>query len=146
MRIPGDRVGALDTRELVAQFVRQEAAASPGGVYVEPHIVLGTDIGDLVNRIEGAKHGGAAGAVDIEGPLAHLDAFHNQPLELVGPHSAALVARHLDHVVGAQSAGGAGALARVVALLGRYSIRVSRASALIGFGRVGWRKYSRAPR
>lgn len=77
MGIPGDRVGALNTGELVAQFVRQEAAASPSGVYVEPHIVLGADIGDLVNRVEGAQHGGAAGAVDIEGPLAHLDALHD---------------------------------------------------------------------
>lgn len=78
---------------------------------MKPHIVLGTDIGYLVNRIKGAKHSCAAGAVDIEGPLAHLDPLHNQPLQFVGSHSAALVARHLNHVVSTQAAGRASALA-----------------------------------
>lgn len=116
VRVPRDRVGALHAGQLVAQLVRQQAAATPGGVDVQPHVVLGAQVRNRLDRVEGAQHGGAAGAVHIEGPVAGLDARQDQALEFVGPHAAALVAGHLDHVVDAEAAGGAGALTRVVAL------------------------------
>lgn len=116
VRIPGDRVGALDAGQLVAQLRRQQAAAAPGRVNVEPHVVLGADVGDRVHRIEGAQNGRAAGAVHVEGPIARLDALPHEALEFVHAHSAALIAGNLNHVVRAEATSSARALARVVAL------------------------------
>ena len=128
VRVPSDRVGALDAGEFVAQLLRQQTATAPRGVDVEPEVVLGADVGDGTHRVEGAQDGGAAGAVDVEGPVAGSEPLDNKSLELVDPHPAALVASHLDDIVHAQAAGGAGPLARVVALLG---------SAVVGRRLVG---------
>jgi len=75
--IPGDRVGAFNSAQFVAQLGRQQAAAAPRSVYVEPHVVFGANVRNWLNRIEGAQHCGAAGAVHVKGALVVCNALQD---------------------------------------------------------------------
>lgn len=116
MRVPGYRVGPFDAVQFVAQQWREQTTASPGGVDMQPHVVLCANISNRVDGVECAQDSCSAGAVDIKRPVALFNALLHQQLKLFRYHSASLIARDIDYVVDTEAASCACTFARVMAL------------------------------
>ena len=60
VRVPDDAVRPFQTRHQVAVPLAQNGRSPVSCVHVEPYSVLGADVGDLVQRVEGPRGRGAS--------------------------------------------------------------------------------------
>ena len=89
MRVDGDRVGALPAGEVVSQLGADRRRTGVGGVDVEPDARLRAEIGERRNRIDRARTRRPDGRDERAGAV-QIDGF--------GPHTEALVHRHLPQL------------------------------------------------
>lgn len=93
VRIEGDGVGELDSRERLAPAGGQREEAAVGCVDVHPQAVLAGDPGDLRERIDGAGVRRAAARDDQKGAPAGRPVLAQGGLERLGEHPEPRVAR-----------------------------------------------------
>ena len=119
VRVDRERVDAVETGEEVRARGRRGGGSAVGAVHVQPHAVRCADVGERVERVDGA---GARGAGDAD-HRDRRDAGGNVGLdrarELVGPDAEGIVAADRAQRPPAEAEDVAGALERVVHVLGR---------------------------
>lgn len=99
-------------------------------INVQPEVVLGADISDGREGVEGTEHRGAGRRVDKERSLAGSQRLLHTALQRLRDHAARPVTRHLVYVVGPQAQPVRRLQYRVVALLqGHHSFQGNPPSA-----------------
>ncbi len=88
MRVDGYGIGEMASFELVRMSGREDSGAAPGGVYVEPEVVSGTDGGDFGKGVIGAEDGGAGRGVHVERRVSVCLGLFNLRGESVRKHAS----------------------------------------------------------
>ena len=91
MGVEGDRVGPLDPVEQRPQLGCEHGRPAVGRVDVQPQPVLGAQVGDRGQRVDGAGGGGAGRRDDHERPHAGPDVVGHGPAQVVEAHPVAVV-------------------------------------------------------
>ena len=104
MRVHGDGVGGVAAGELVGVRGGEDGRAAPGGVDVQPEVVVAADGGEGAERVVGAQDRGAGRGVEVEGGLASVLCRGDEGREGGGIHAAGLgVHGHGPHGRGAEA-------------------------------------------
>ena len=119
MRVDRDRVGALEAAEERGRARRRGRGRAVGAVDVEPHAVLGADVGERVERIDRARARRAGGADHGDRDHACGAIGLDRARQLVGAHAEGAVGADRAQRAAAEAEHVAGARDRVVRLLGR---------------------------
>ncbi len=137
VRVDRERVDALEPAEQGSARRRGRRGGAVGAVDVHPDVVLGADVGEGVERIDGARAGRARDADDGDGRHAGRDVRLDRAGELVGPDAEGVVAADLAKRAPAQAEHVAGAADRVVGLLGGVDRGRTGLDAQLARGRQG---------
>ena len=131
VRVDRDRVGALEPAEERRGAGRRGRGSAVRAVDVEPHAVLGADVGNRVEGIDGAGAGGAGDAHDGDRRDAGGAIGLDRAGELVGAHAQGVVAADDAQRAAAEAEHVAGAADRVVRVLAGVDRGRSRRHAVL---------------
>lgn len=93
----------LNALEFVFVLGGHKRTAAPGSIHVQPHVVFFAKVGDFLDGVERAQHGGAGGGEHHEGSGALGLGAQHLGLQVRHAHAADLVDSHSVHVVGAEA-------------------------------------------
>ena len=117
------RVGALHATEQRPAALRQYRGGTVCSVHMQPQVLLLADIGDGVQRIDGAGIGGAGGGDDTKGPPPASPIFVDGFFERRHVEPQLLVHRHQSNLLGLKAENSEVLPIRRVSLVGAVNNR-----------------------
>ena len=103
VRVGRDGVGPLEALEQRLELRRDRGQRPVGPVHVEPEALGGAQVGQLVERVDGAGVHGAGVAHDDRGLPAGLPVVGDRPLQQVHADAEAVVGRDLPQLLPADA-------------------------------------------
>ena len=103
VRIERDSVGARNRLEPVTVGRVERSPGAECAVDVQPDAELGCDIGDFIQRIDGAGIRGAAAGHDRERNLARFPVALDRRAKQLGPHAKCVIGRNRTQVIGSDA-------------------------------------------
>src|SRR5262245_47616617 len=103
MRVPSQRVGALDTLEQSTMLFTHQESPAVGAVHMQPKIMFLRNIGDGIEWIERADRSRAARSHDTEWIETFIFCDQDCTLEFLHIHAPTGIQRNLSHLLSADA-------------------------------------------